>query len=369
MTDQLIGEAALPDSRLAGQQIETAATREAIVEPGKESAEFALPADEAATGPGRRRIGSRGHGIERGILAKDRLLELAQLPSRLDPELLDQCPPRRAVDVERLRLTTRAIQGEHELAARPLAQRMVGHQALELADHLRMPSEAQLGLDSVLARREPKLLQASDLGLDRPLIGEIRQRRTPPDVEGRLELVGRLLEIAGVRRGPSAVDGLLETAQVELPVFDLKLIARRAGHQNAPGAPPTLGLEQVAQRGDVHLQGFLRGLGRCVTPQGLDQPVAGDGLVRVDEQDPEEQTRLGTGGGQAVPTSTDLQWPEDSELDRFAGRSRLRSCRAPYRDLTGIWAAARIVGIDSRSIRSKGMTCPGSPIGARGCAC
>ena len=43
-------------------------------------------------------------GCELGVLPQDRALELAQGRRRLDPELGDERLPRRAIDLERLRL-------------------------------------------------------------------------------------------------------------------------------------------------------------------------------------------------------------------------------------------------------------------------
>ena len=47
-------------------------------------------------------------------MTKDRLLELLQGWARLDAELVDEQPPRLAIDLERLDLATRAVERLHE---------------------------------------------------------------------------------------------------------------------------------------------------------------------------------------------------------------------------------------------------------------
>ena len=78
------------------------------------------------------------------------------------PEALDERLPRLAVDLERLGLAARAVEREHLLAAQPLAQRVLGDERLELGDERRVPPERELGVDPLLERREPQLLEPLD---------------------------------------------------------------------------------------------------------------------------------------------------------------------------------------------------------------
>ena len=98
--------------------------------------------------------------IECGILFQDRRLELLQLTSGFDAELLDQGPAGGAVGVQRLGLSSGAVEGEHELRSRSFAQRLLGDKALELADHLGVPSPLEVSLDAVLESGEAHLFQA-----------------------------------------------------------------------------------------------------------------------------------------------------------------------------------------------------------------
>ena len=54
-------------------------------------------------------------------MVEDGSLEALELIVRLEPELLVEQPPARAVDLERVCLAAAAIEGEHQLAAQSFA--------------------------------------------------------------------------------------------------------------------------------------------------------------------------------------------------------------------------------------------------------
>ena len=56
---------------------------------------------------------------------------------------------------------------------------------LELADDLTVEAELDVGVDALLERIEPQLLQAPDLALRELLAREIGERRAPPERERR----------------------------------------------------------------------------------------------------------------------------------------------------------------------------------------
>ena len=125
-------------------------------------------------------MGRRSDG-ERGVLAQDRPLELTELRTRLDPELVDQDSARLPVRLERLRLATGAVQSEDQLAPQPLAQRMAGNEILELGHELGMATELQVGVDPLLERGQPDLLETGDLADECRLIRCVGERRAPPE--------------------------------------------------------------------------------------------------------------------------------------------------------------------------------------------
>ena len=89
------------------------------------------------------------------ILSEDRAVQLLQRWAGLDSELVDEHAPGVVVDLERFRLPARSIEREHQLAAKPLAKRVLVGERLELADQVAVTACFELCLDPVLERREP----------------------------------------------------------------------------------------------------------------------------------------------------------------------------------------------------------------------
>ncbi len=122
---------------------------------------------------------------ERLVLAEDRGLELAELRAGVDAELLDEGLARGAVGGERVGLPAGAVEREHELRARPLAEWLRGDERLELGDELRVAPEREVGLDPLLERDGAQLLEPGDLGLRERLVEEVGERRAAPERERR----------------------------------------------------------------------------------------------------------------------------------------------------------------------------------------
>ena len=131
------------------------------------------------------------------------------------------------VDVERLGLAARPVEGEHQLAAETLAQRMVPDERLELRQHGGVAAERELRLEALLERGEPQLLEPRDRRLRERLVGEVGERCAAPEPERTTEQVGGALRIAALERLGRVVRPALEAVEVE------PLRARRAGRSRA----------------------------------------------------------------------------------------------------------------------------------------
>src|SRR5262249_9638554 len=93
--------------------------------------------------------------IELRLLAKNRRLQLPERSTGLDPQLLEEGAPRRSVRLESLRLATRTVEREHQLAAQALPQRLFANELLQLSYQLRVSAECEIDLDSLLQRGQP----------------------------------------------------------------------------------------------------------------------------------------------------------------------------------------------------------------------
>ena len=74
-------------------------------------------------------------------------LGVPQIRTRLDAKFVPQHLPGRLVGSERIRLPAAAVQRNHQLLAKPLAQRIRGHQRLQFADHAAVPACGEIGFD------------------------------------------------------------------------------------------------------------------------------------------------------------------------------------------------------------------------------
>ena len=179
MCDQLLGEAALADAGLAGEQEQMSAATNRVVEAAEHLVQLRLATDEfppVFLAQHRRRLDDR---VQRRVLTEDRLLEVTQSLARLDPELLDEDATSVPVGLERLSLAPGAVEREHQLAPEALAQRVARNQGLEVPDDI-CAAEGELRLDGILERSRPEFVQPPDLRLRERLEAELRERRATP---------------------------------------------------------------------------------------------------------------------------------------------------------------------------------------------
>ena len=232
------------------------------------------------------RLRSIGCNLERRrrhelrVLAEDRGLELTQLGTGLDAELVDEQPAGRLVGGQRVGLSARAIEREHELRTRPFPQRLGRDQGLELTHEVRVPAECQLRLDPVLERAQPELFELRYVGLRERLIDEVRDRRPAPEGESLAEH-HRATNVVALEHGSAAlVHQPTEAMNVHLLRLDVEQIARlRRDEDPARIAIPPSRVERLSQLRDVDLDGVPGGPGRLLAPEIVDQAVGRDDLA------------------------------------------------------------------------------------------
>ena len=248
-----------------------------------------------------RRLG--GDEIERRILVENRALELPERERRLDAERLHERAPRIAIRRERVRLPSRAVEGEHELGAEALPERVLADQQLELGDELGARAQREIGLDALLERLEPKLLEPSISAAPRA-----RRRTRPEAVPRQSESASRNIPFASAGAGdPRIRDELLEAVAGRTIRHRHEARTRRDGPDHAAA-------ERPAELGDVRLEDLRRRGRRPAGPELLDQAVARDRLVRAEEQDREQGTRLCRVQRDDAALGDHLERPEDTEL-------------------------------------------------------
>ena len=173
-----------------------------------------------------------------------------------------------------------------------------------------MTARRERPLDLLFACGGAELLEARDLTLRPWLVPELGEREASPQCE-------RLLRSTfGHQR--------LEAGRVELVGLEPERIPRWTR------GDPVL-TQLLSQLRDVDLQGSLRGLRRPVAPERVDQPLARQDLVRVQQEDGEERARLAA-QGEGPSVGHDLEWPEDLEVEcHFPARLWHSWARPPTR--------------------------------------
>ena len=175
---RLEGQPRLPDATHAAERQEAARPQEPI-----DVGELALATDEAGDGGGKVVAFLRRSG-RRDLMTQDRLFEALQLLTGLEAELFVEDPACASVGRERIGLAFRSIQGEHQLPPQPFAVRVLADQAFQLVDQLGILAERQVGLDSILERRQPKVLQALGLQSQGPFVAQPLRRDGPSRAPG-----------------------------------------------------------------------------------------------------------------------------------------------------------------------------------------
>ena len=133
----------------------------------------------------------------------------------------------RAVLVRRQRvgLPSGAVEGDHQLSRERLAVGMLCRQLLQLGDELAVASEHQVGLDPILDRREPELVETVGLAPRPLLVGEVGEGAAPPQRECLAETCARLLRSQLPERLSAFRGELLEARDVEVSGVQIEHVA------------------------------------------------------------------------------------------------------------------------------------------------
>jgi hypothetical protein len=312
---ELVGEPALAAAAIAGEDDEPPPAGPGIGERKLEERQLVLAPDEGPGGeaPGTaRRDARRGRRrereIEARILVQDRQLELLQRPARVDPELVDERTPPSLVDAERLGLPAAAVEREHQLPAQALPQRMSGDEVLELTRHLRVAAEREVGLEPLLAEVETELLEPRDLLLRESLVGHVGERRATPEGQRRRQRLGRLDGLTPGELPPRIGQEPLAAVGVELALVHLEDVAAATGLQ------ALLRRERPPQPRDVCLQRLPGGRRRPPAVKILDQPVGGDDVPALKQQDREQGSLPRAAELERTSVVVDLERPQDPEV-------------------------------------------------------
>ncbi len=243
------------------------------------------------------------------VVTENRLFELGHRRARGDAELIGEQAVQPRVAPQRVGLRSRAVEGDHQLTPEPLLERVLGHDALELADEGSVTTGRQVGVDPVTEgtetrRGEPRRLRGHEgQGL------EPRQRRAPPQIERgaqqRLGAAGLVGAVRGARPGHEAV----ERGDVDLDSC--------IEHVTVVGSTDAvaLGAEGAPQAVHEPLQAGRPVAWGVVTPEVVYEPFAGHRLSAVQCQASQQCSFEGPRERDDRTVGVDLNRTEQSDGD------------------------------------------------------
>jgi hypothetical protein len=237
-------------------------------------------------------------------------LQIPQLAAGLEPQLVAEVGPGCRVDVQRLRLASAAVQGQHRLRLQPLPKRMSGREAAQLRQQVAVPAEGELGLDPQLDRGHAEFLQPLRLSAREVPGGELAVGRAAPQRQRAPHNRGRERGVPPTEGRPAPPNQALEPGRVDRALRQL---------QRVPGtrsADPGRRGHQLAQQRYVDLQQFRRRRRRRLAPDGVDQPAARTFLARTHHQRGKQPPLLGRRHRHQAVITGELKRPEHPNVHR-----------------------------------------------------
>ena len=310
---ELADQPRLADPRRAADQQRAAAPRCGVLERGVELSELGRAADEPGRDANRlARVGRRRR--ERAVLVEDLELQLLDRLGRLDAQLVVERAPEALVCGQRIGLAPGAVQRQHQLTVQRLAQRVLGHERLQLADRIRVTAQSELGFEALLQAGEPQLFEMRALDLGERLLGELRERRPAPQVKRLAQPLGRRGDVARRERGRAFAAQRREAHGVDRLRIGGDEVAGRLGAQHVGG-------QHLAQLRDVDLDHLRCRRGHVLAPQVVDQPMHRDRAVGAEHQPRQQRALLAAAKRERRRAVVCLQRAEDPKLHGIAANA------------------------------------------------
>ena len=209
------------------------------------------------------------------------------------------------IHVQSLRLPARTVQREHQLAQEALPQRVLGDEPFELADDVAVATELEVGVDALGESDETELVQPPDLRLREVLERELRERRSPPQLECAYEMLASLL-----RREPARVrERALEAVRIDLLGRDPQDVA---GGTCLEYVRP----QRLPELTDAVLKRCHGRLRRILAPEEVDEPIRRDDTARRERENGEQRALPLTAERNRSGLVRDLERPQYPEIER-----------------------------------------------------
>ena len=172
--------------------------------------------------------GSAGHRAElqRRVGVENAAVELDQLPTRIQPELIAEAGSVILEDPGGLGLATGSEQRQHLQPDQPVAEGMLFALAGEAGEGIGVHAGREHRLVPSLGRHQPQLVESIDLRSSPFVAGHLLERFAPPQLQGLIEASEPIMDIeawvgGGVDEGLEPEDVDLGPSNVEPPAGGL----------------------------------------------------------------------------------------------------------------------------------------------------
>ena len=318
MDGRLVQQPGLADARLTHEEQESSAGTTSAVHELLDDRPLLRPAKQVRDRPPgapRSPIGARtDKRVDVDPLLEDRLFEVAQLGAGVDPQVLDQHGARPLKGAQRVALTTRPIEGEHQQPPQTLPERVGRDRRLERCDHGFAATGGDLGLQLELDRGTPQFGEPAHLSLGKPLEEHVGEGFAAPQRQRRRSGLADGLDVA---RGTCRV-GPFEMGLQLVDVHDDVLTGRVPGPRRAH----RVAAEPLAELRDVVLEHPSGGGRRVVAPQVVDEAIAAYELAAVQQQVDQQRPLLRARRLDAPTIPRDLERAQDAGPNRRVRHAR-----------------------------------------------
>ena len=178
-----------------------------------------------------------------------------------------------------------------------------------------MTTELDLGLQPILERGQPELVEPGDLVLQERLEREVGECRSAPEGQRVAERGSPLRR----RERPRVAHEPLEAPRVDRPRFDVEHVPRRAGLDR-------LAAEHPAQTRDAVLDDRFGRRGRLAAPEVVEECVHRDDRAGVERQVGEQRALPGSAQREPLSSGVHFERSQQEELHQGLRSSR----RRPY---------------------------------------
>jgi hypothetical protein len=164
-------------------------------------------------------------------------------------------------------------------------------------------AELEVGVDPLLDRGGSLLLELRAFRAGNRVF-EVGERRAAPQLQCLLQLLGGACGVETARLG----DELLEPLEIDAARLDAGEVAGRLRDDRVAA-------EGLPELGDVNLERRRGGVRWRSVPELVDQPVARDDAVRVQQQERKERSLLRASECDRAPVLGSLERPENPVVD------------------------------------------------------